>query len=190
MTHKKPLPLLSTADLDAISRILAKEAESEGLSMAVAGGFAMNLYGSRRLTADLDVIADRELEAHQYADAGLSTAGRMAFGGQKFKTSQDVPVDWIVRRDRAADLYREALATAGKAPGGLPYRIVTAPYLAAMKFWANRPKDHEDLKALIGLRAVNLRQVRGIIRRTLGPDAALEFSSLLAELRLRMKQGE
>jgi hypothetical protein len=190
MTHKKPLPLLSTADLDALSRALSKEAEGEGLRMAVAGGFAMNLYGSRRLTADLDVIADRELDPYQYAEAGLTKAGRMAFGGQKFKTRNKVPVDWIVRQDRAAELYREALEMARKAPGGLPYRIVPATYLAAMKFWANRPKDHEDLKVLLSLGAVNLRQVRGIIRRTLGADAAMEFSSLLTELRLRMQRGE
>ena len=190
MTHKKPTPLLSTAELDALSRALSKEAEAEGLRMAVAGGFAMNLYGSRRLTADLDVIADRELEPYQCAGVGLRKAGRVEFGGQKFKTKDAVPVDWIVRRDRAAELYREALELARRAPGGFPYRVVPAPYLAAMKFWANRPKDHEDLKTLMELGAVNLRQVRAIIRRTLGPDAAIEFSSLLSELRLRMERGE
>jgi len=157
--------------------------------MAVAGGYAMNLFGSRRLTADLDVIADHELDPGQCVDVGLRKTGQVEFGGQKFLTKEHVPVDWIVRRDRAAELYREALEVAKRAPGGLPYRVVPASYLAAMKFWANRPKDHEDVKTLMELGAINARQVGGIIRRSLGPDAALEFSSLVSELRLRIERG-
>jgi hypothetical protein len=83
-------PLLSTEELDKVSRTLAERAAAEGIRVAVTGSFAMNLYGSRRLTADVDVIADKELAGHQRVEVGLRGSGQVEFSGQKFRTKADL----------------------------------------------------------------------------------------------------
>lgn len=174
---------LSTEELDILSRAMLEEAQQEGLNMAIAGGYAMQFYGSSRFTNDLDIVSDRELDAYQYKDVGLKKIGSLTFGGQRFATKDEVPLDWMVCTDHAAGVFAEALLLA-KAPAGKPYRVVPAAHLVAMKFLANRAKDHLDIRLLMKKRPVAIRQARKIVSRFFGPDAALEFDSLMSLVKL------
>jgi hypothetical protein len=182
-SSRTPRPL-STEEMDILSQAMAGEARQEKLNMAIAGGFAMQHHGSTRFTKDLDIISDRELDAYQYADVGLKKTGILTFGGQKFETKDGVPLDWIVYRERASGIYDDALFSAKKVPGK-PYRVIPAAHLMAMKFDANRAKDHIDMRLLMEKVPGVVRKAGKIISRTLGPDAAMEFDSRIAILRIQ-----
>ena len=101
---------LSTEALDRAANELAGLAREQGIRAAVVGGLAMQLYGSDRLTMDVDFIADRSVQ-------GPAVKDKVAFGGDKLVTSEGIPVDWIVRADAYGALYSEALGQADPVEG-------------------------------------------------------------------------
>lgn len=166
--------LLGPAELENAARIAAKAAAAAGVRAAVLGGYAMQLYGSPRLTADLDFAAD--------GPAFPGRRGRaLGFGGVRLRGPNGVPLDWIVRDDEYAALYSEAVEKAGRGRGG--YLVVRPEHLAAMKLAARRPKDHEDLVWLLQRpRLVNRRRARRIVARLVGGRfAADEFDAVAME---------
>ena len=57
----KPKIIIDVIDTDSASQaveIITRLAEENGVNWALVGGLAMNIYGSDRLTKDIDVIAD------------------------------------------------------------------------------------------------------------------------------------
>jgi len=165
---------LSAEALDRVANEMTRLARRQKVRAAVVGGLAMQLYGSDRLTMDVDFIADQPL-------TGLKQRGKIAFGGAKLVSPDGAPVDWIVRNDAYRALYAEALGKAEKVLGQ-GYSVVTLPYLAAMKMAARRPKDHLDLEEILmsgALRAGQARQARAIILRHLGEYAAEDFDDLV-----------
>ena len=162
---------LSAEALDRVANEMTELARRKGIRAAVAGGLAMQVYGSDRLTMDVDFIAEKPL-------AGLRQRGRIAFGGAKLLSPGGAPVDWIVRNDAYRPLYAEALGKAEKVRGQ-GYLVVTLPYLAAMKMAARRPKDSLDLEELLMSGALPARPARAIILRHLGEYAAEEFDDLV-----------
>jgi len=166
---------------DTISEI-AELAHSQGIEVALVGGVAMEIYGSDRLTRDVDVAAREPLH-------DLVPLHRLAFGGFACETKHKKhPVDVIVRQDDYAPLYEAALDRAVDL--GLPLRVVTVEYLAALKMAANRDKDQGDLKKLIKLEVLDLSLARSIIKKYLGEYAAREFDSVCEEVAWRRsKEG-
>lgn len=166
--------------LERAAREVSKIARSQVVPSAVVGGFAMQLYGSDRMTADLDVVATSKLR-------GARSKSDITFGGETLRGPFGVPVDWIVRSDEYASLYEEAIAEARNTGRG--YRVVSPEHLAAMKLAARRPKDHEDLVFLLRQpRLVKLTKARDVIRRLLGGRFAVdEFDSVVMEARWRRK---
>jgi len=162
---------LSTEALDRVANEMTRLARKKGIRAAVIGGLAMQIYGSDRLTMDVDFIADQPL-------TGLKQRGKIAFGGAKLVSPDGAPVDWIVRDDAYRALYAEALGKAEKVRGQ-GYLVVTLPYLAAMKMAAKRPKDHLDLEEILMSGALAARPARAIILRHLGEYAAEEFDDLV-----------
>ena len=72
-------------------------AEKHGIDWALIGGVAMSLYGSDRLTKDIDIIASDLLPVPK-----SQIAGQLRQGGERYNTPTEkktVAVDWIVRRD-------------------------------------------------------------------------------------------
>jgi len=168
---------LSTEILDRIANEMTRLAGQQGINVAVAGGLAMQIYGSDRLTMDVDFVADKRIE-------GLTVKGEITFGGDKLLSPDGVPVDWIVREDGYAPLYKEALLKAEDVEGH-EYRVVTLPYLAAMKLVAGRPKDELDLMGVLVSDDLDVEETRGIILKHLGQYAADDFDSRIAEARWR-----
>jgi hypothetical protein len=117
-------------------------AKQEEIEWAVAGGMAMHLYGSPRLTKDVDIIASNHLS--------LTPDHPLGFGGSSYTLQVGkyaVQVDWIVRNDGFQKYYRAALKEAIRLPNGL--RVVTPEWLVILKFRAGRQKDLDDIVFLL-----------------------------------------
>ena len=171
---KKPnelrLALPSSRDLLHVAKRAIESAEAQGIKAAIAGGLALNLYGSPRLTADVDLVA---------TSIPKGVRGRpLTFGGVSQKR-EGVAVDWIVRDDSYRALYEEALE---QALIFLEYMLLDKPYLAAMKMVAARPKDEVDLLFLIPQMSIDERtHTKKIVRRLLGVYAAEDFARIVDE---------
>lgn len=117
-------------------------AEPEEIEWAVAGGLAMHLYGSQRLTKDVAIIASRELS--------LTPQHQLSFGGSSYTLQvgrYNVQIDWIVRNDAYQKYYRAALKEAIELSNGL--RLVTPEWLVILKLNAGRQKDLDDIVFLL-----------------------------------------
>lgn len=184
MSKPKKRKFLNPDLLEAAARVITQEATDQGEKVALIGGYAMQFYGSPRLTGDVDVVASGRITS----TPGLTYAKRLNVGGARFITIGEVPVDVVFRTDEYASLYEEALQAARPAPEG--FLVVLPEYLAAMKLAARRPKDEIDLLWLLsqpGL--VNLEQARDIVRKHVGGRFAVEeFNSVIREAQWR--QGE
>ena len=137
-----PNPMIDTETGISAVKELAKVAEKEGVEWALAGGIAMHLYGSSRLTKDVDVISLKRLS--------LKAVRPIGFGGESYEVSvgkKKINVDWIVREDNYRGYYVQALKDAATLKNGL--RIITPEWLAILKYIAGREKDLSDIVFLL-----------------------------------------
>jgi hypothetical protein len=161
---------LDVIDEDSASQaveIISRIAEENGIEWALVGGLAMNLYGSDRLTKDIDVIADKLLPVSE-----KQIVGRLKQGGERYNTETDVKVvtvDWIIRNDEFKPLFRAALKAAVKI-NDVP--ILTPEWLVILKFIAGRFKDQED--------AVFLLSRNGLVNRNLVKDHIVKNAGAIA----------
>lgn len=178
-------------DADAIDRGLAEmcQAFQPCGRIALVGGAALQLYGSERLTVDIDLITD-STEVEILETPEIKVTGKLAFGGVQGVTASGVPVDLIVRDDDYRDLYEYALEIA-KPMEGVPIPVVPAECIVAMKLVADRPlhqgvpgsirsilrrtKDLADLEFLILDSGLDYTKARAIVRQYPGRYAADEL---------------
>jgi hypothetical protein len=133
---------------------VARLAEEHGIDWALVGGVALSLYGSDRLTKDIDAIASELLPVPR-----SQVAGQLRQGGERYNTpteKRSVSVDWIVRKDEFKGLFQQALKEAVMTDG-VP--VLTPEWLVILKFIAGRFKDQED--------AVFLLSRKGLVDRKL-----------------------
>lgn len=164
-------PTISTdTGLEAAQQVGHLAAQEE-IEWAIAGGIAMHLYGSPRMTKDVDIIASRDLS--------LTPEHRLSFGGSSYTLQvgkYQVQIDWIVRSDGYRELYRNALKEAIRLPNGL--RVVTAEWLVILKFNAGRQKDLDDIVFLLKQeKLVDRPAVKQKIVETLGEGGWLTMMS-------------
>ena len=180
MSENKQRRYLLPAEIEAGIDGLHKLANRENVQMALLGGVAMQVYGSDRLTKDVDVVVSHPIE----------TKGKpLSFGGvQGTVTKKEIPVDIIWRDDEFEDLYRESLLNTRAVPG-FSLRVVDPEYLAAMKMAAARAKDETDLLFLLASKKIDLKRTRTIVGRHLGAYAKLAFDQFLAEAKWRRDTG-
>jgi hypothetical protein len=127
--------------IDAARRI-GDLAEGEKIEWALAGGIAMYLYGSPRLTKDVDIIASGKVSLKE--DAPLT------FGGSNYTVEvgkYKVAVYWIVRSDGYARYYQKALSEAVSFPNG--FQLISPEWLLILKMFAGRQKDYDDTVFLL-----------------------------------------
>lgn len=175
MVDKKKF--LSLEVLDEAAREIALAASDEGVRAALIGGYALQLYGSTRLTGDVDVAAAEPIRA-------LPGGKALSFGGYQTEAPSGVPVDLVLRDDDYAPLYAEALERAVEVEGA-PMPVATPEHLAAMKMVAGRARDQADLEWLVTSGVADVREARRVIKRHLGPYAAGEFDLFVEEARWR-----
>ena len=129
-------------------------AEENNIEWALVGGLAMILYGSDRLTKDIDVIAERLLPVPQE-----QIVGKLVQGGERFLTptnKKPVAIDWIIRNDEFKTLFDQALKETVKIKG-IP--VLTPEWLVILKFIAGRFKDQEDAVFLLSRENLVNRQL-------------------------------
>lgn len=168
MERKNGLINLISGDdaLQAIA-IVRKMASENDIDWAVCGGIAMAIYGSPRLTKDIDIIASKRLPLGKER-----IIGQLKQGGEHFivaTENREVPIDWILRNDDFKAFFRAALEDAVTIDG-IP--ILTPEWLVVLKFIAGRFKDQED--AVFLLREKNLvdrRKIRELIIKVFGENA-------------------
>ena len=182
MKKRKRLP--SHDELIETAKMLAYQASRRNQAIAIAGGLAMQVWGSPRLTADLDIIA-LDLLGH--------SGEPLLFGGIRFMTRKgtsgvEVPVDIIVRADEFRDLYTGALAAAVVVDDLPP--VVDPEFLVAMKMVAGRTKDESDVRYLVLLEDFDVDRADNIVRAHLGPYAVRELHSIVIEAKWRAEQGD
>ena len=136
--RRNPNHFLSSAQMRVLVRRYFAKAAKHKVKAALCGGLAMHLYGSDRLTKDIDFMADGILA--DVPDHLLS------FGGASYDAA-GTPVDWIVRDDQQAHVYQAALDDRVKGPEG--FWIIRPEWLALIKFLARRDKDELDLRFLL-----------------------------------------
>lgn len=135
-------PTISTDTGLAAARQIGDLAETENVDWALAGGIAMYLYGSARLTKDVDIIAS--------AAISLKGDAPLTFGGSNYTVEVDkykVAVDWIVRNDGYAKYYQKALEEAVSFPTG--FQLISPEWLLILKMFAGRQKDYDDVVFLL-----------------------------------------
>lgn len=160
-------PTISTdTGLEAAQKI-GEIATSENIEWALVGGPAMYLYGSPRLTKDVDIIASNFVS--------LEANAPLTFGGNNYVVEigkYKVAVDWIVRNDGYAKYYRAALTDAVIFPNGI--KLISPEWLVILKMFAGRQKDYDDAVFLLKEKEpVDRSKVKESITRVAGEDAWL-----------------
>lgn len=179
MENRKTFP--PTNDLLNIAQDFTQIADDENVKAAILGGVAMHLYGSDRLTHDVDFVADGCLHSKEVLRP-------LTFGGEVYASHLGIDVDWIVRSDEQAELYEEALENSEWVLDQR-FRIVRPEYLAIIKLAARRSKDYDDLMTLLmkeGL--VDAPTAFKITERILGTYAREDFEAAVAEAEWRRSQ--
>lgn len=178
MKYRPRHRFLSMEKLEEAAKGVAALAKRQGIKTAIAGGFACQMYGSPRLTGDLDILSSKA------TIRGLPRGKALSFGGHSTELN-GIPIDIIVRDDDYTGLYNEALRTSVRSDFG---KIVKPEYLAAMKLATARDKDELDLKFLIE-HAVILADARRVIRKYLGLYAVDEFNRIVDEVDWEKSRG-
>ena len=172
-TRRAKIKFLNPDDIEEAIAEIAMISAQTGIKTVLVGGVAMSVYGSDRLTKDVDVACRDEYLP------GLKILGNLSFGGVSTKSPSGHSMDVIVRDDAYRSLYIAAIENARDE--GLALPVVSPEYLAALKMAAARDKDILDLKTLVRLRVINIKKTRSIIQQYLGEYAAREWDSLISE---------
>jgi len=176
-----PSTPLDPETLRATVRLIAQAAQESGADVALGGGFAMQHYGSPRLTGDVDVVSDRAISS-------LPAGEQLSFGGERIELG-GVETDIIVRDDKYRDLYMESLQYTRRFPEiALP--VLSPEYLAAMKLASRQEKDELDLAYLIGAEQLDLDRTREIIDKHLGTFAVDEFEDVIIDVQLAQQRED
>lgn len=173
-TKRTRIKFLDPDDIEEAIAEIAAIAAREGVELiALVGGVAMSVYGSDRLTKDIDIACRDECLP------GMKKIKELSFGGFSAKSPAGHPVNIIVRNDAYQSLYVAAIENAHDE--GLALPVVSPEYLAALKMAAARDKDMLDLEILFHLKVLDIKKTRSIIKQYLGEYASREWDSLVAE---------
>lgn len=163
LQNKENLMIDTKTGLEATLKI-GEIAKNEKVSWALVGGLAMHLYGSDRLTKDVDIIADNLLQI-------TKILGHLKQGGVRYEietSNNKVSVDWIIRRDEAKKYYDQALQDAVLIER-IP--VISPEWLVILKYIAGRFKDQEDAVFLLSSKnLVNRNKIKDLITNISGRE--------------------
>ena len=165
---------IGTEDIDATLWEAARLAQQSQIPVLLVGGIAMRLYGSDRMTTDVDV-------ASTGLPVGVRPTRLLTFGGATILVGpKKVPLDWIVRDDAYEKVF-DAAINHPISVAGIPIPVVRPEYLVLMKMIANRPKDELDLMVLLNSGRVPRKRAAKLARELMGEYAGDVFESLVRE---------
>ncbi len=178
---------------------LKKVLERQGVPWYVFGAQAAVVYGSARMTMDVDVtIAPRPEQIPPLVGAVLASgfASRVkdlqAFLDRSrviplVHVRTKMPLDLVVARDSLEQLFLQR--SRPTKLGGLTVPVITPEDLVIAKLFAGRPRDISDVEAVLHANAdLDLRYVRTILEQL---DEAEDRAELVPTLeRLRRQREE
>jgi hypothetical protein len=132
--------------------------ESEGLPYAIIGAFALNEYGHRRVTVDVDLVMREEsLQAFKRKYLGKGYAERVAGSGKLVDTELSVPIDVLSTGRFPGDDKPKPIAfpdPATTALRGERFALLPMPRFIELKLASgmvapHRAKDLIDVQELI-----------------------------------------
>jgi hypothetical protein len=130
----------------------------------IVGGLATALYMTRRMTPNTDILVphdDLESVAEVFRATGWEHRGRLAYGGQAWRTLDGHEVNVLTSDESWA---YDAIASPNRSPTGL--RVIALPYLVLMKLDASRALDVGDLGRMLGGADQDARDhVLNVVRR-------------------------
>ena len=154
---------LDPEQINEVIRSVAAVFAEMGEPVALAGGVALQTYGSPWFTTDVDFLAPQTIPK----GAGFRKIRPLGFGGDEFRAPNGVKTDIIVRSDDYRELYEEALEKAQATPECM--LLVYPEYLAAMKLAAGRDKDLLHLKWMLRqTRLLDLKELANLVYRFVG----------------------
>lgn len=181
MSSRKKRRFLDPREIERGIDEVARLAREQEVRVALIGGAALQLFGSDRLTKDVDIAASDRIE-------GIEILGPLDFGGVSGRTPSGVPIDMVIRKDKYAPLYEAAIDQAARVEG-VPIPVVTPEFLIPLKMVAGRLKDDADLEFLLLDSDVDYEQARAIVEKFLGLYAADDLDRLRDEFRWRRERG-
>jgi hypothetical protein len=165
LQSKENLMIDTKTGLEAVLKI-GEIARKENVEWALIGGLAMHLYGSDRLTKDVDIIAENFLKIPAEKILGHLKQGGVRYEIETAKTK--VSVDWIIRRDEARKYYEAALKDAVLIE---KITIISPEWLVILKYIAGRFKDTEDAIFLLSRKnLVNRKKIKDLIVKISGRE--------------------
>lgn len=183
MTYGEALKkFLGPQDIEAALDEIGRLAKGANQSIALAGGVAMQLYGSDRLTKDVDVIAYEAIP-------GMKEIGTLSFGGFKCIDSRGTAIDVIVRGDEYRDLYDDAVLTA-RPVQGMDILVADVEHIIVMKMQAGRRKDEDDIVSVLRAGTVDVKKTKELVRRFLGRGLVKDLESFMREAEWRREEDE
>lgn len=142
---------------------LARLLEADGIPYAIVGGMALNAYGYRRVTAEVDVLLTREgLDAFTAKHLGLGYVRR--FGGRRGlqDTENGVPIDVVLAGDFPGDGRPKPVAfpdPGRHAVHGEKAALLDLPRLIELKLASGMSAPHRLRDLADVLELVRIRQL-------------------------------
>ncbi len=178
---------------------LAKVLRARKIRWYVFGAQAAIVYGSPRMTMDVDVTVAVPAEGVRPLVEALLGAGFVSRTDDLeafFARSRVVPLvhqrtrmplDLVVARDSLEMAFLDRAKTVDI--GGLKVPMITPEDLVIAKLFANRPRDLEDVRAVLGTlgSSMDLRYVRTILGQL---DEAEDRAELLPTLERMLNEPE
>ena len=151
---------MGESDVQRALEKLARLLEADGIPYAILGGMALNAYGYRRVTVDVEVLLTREgLEAFRAKHLGLGYV--QSFPGSKSlrDTEHGVPIDVVLAGDYPGDGLPKPVAfpdPAVAAVRGARIALLPMPQLVELELASgmtapHRLRDLADVLELVGI---------------------------------------
>src|ERR1700724_460220 len=151
---------MGESDVQHALEKLARLLDADGIPYAILGGMALNAYGYRRVTIDVDVLLNREgLEAFRARHLGLGYVQRSPGGKSLRDTENRVPIDVVLAGEFPGDGRPKPVAfpdPAIAAVRGDRIALLPLPRLVELKLASgmtapHRLRDLADVRELVRL---------------------------------------
>lgn len=156
---------MGESDVQHALEKLARLLEADGIPYAILGGMALNAYGYRRVTVDVDVLLTREgLEAFSTKHLGLGYVQRFPGSKSLRDTENGVPIDVVLTGEYPGDGRPKPVAfpdPAVAAVRGERIALLALPRLVELKLASGMTAPHRlrdladvlELVRILGLAA-------------------------------------
>jgi hypothetical protein len=169
--------------LEELLGILYREMEALGVDYAIGGALAMSAHGYRRFTSDVDLFIHDEsrgkvLRAFRQAGLQVSEIGPGHFIALNPQHRDfDIRIDILIPVDEPGLSAVEHPERLSIVPGGALLNVMGGSLLAMMKFYSDRQKDLDDLRAMARYGIFDPSHVRALVA-SIDPEGLVEWDAI------------